>query len=98
MPSAVWMRYWCCLMAVCKEGPTPVGMMWPWVIKMKRIKMDKQQITERYKTIQDEICRGLEALDGKATFVEELWHRDGGGGGRTRIIQTGAFIERGGGN
>src|SRR5690606_7420053 len=63
-----------------------------------RIKMDKQQITERYKTIQDEICRGLEALDGKATFVEELWHRDGGGGGRTRIIQNGAFIERGGVN
>lgn len=60
--------------------------------------MDKQQIAERYKILQDEICRGLEALDGEATFVEELWQRDGGGGGRTRIIQNGTFIERGGVN
>ncbi|WP_188506850.1 oxygen-dependent coproporphyrinogen oxidase [Parapedobacter pyrenivorans] len=60
--------------------------------------MDKQQIAERYKILQDEICRGLEALDGGSTFVEELWQREGGGGGRTRIIQNGSFIERGGVN
>ncbi len=60
--------------------------------------MDKQHIAERYKAIQDEICTGLEALDGGATFAEELWQRDGGGGGRTRIIQQGNAIERGGVN
>lgn len=60
--------------------------------------MDKQQIAERYQAIQDEICSGLEALDGGATFVEELWQREGGGGGRTRIIQQGNVIERGGVN
>ncbi len=60
--------------------------------------MDKQQIAERYRAIQDVICSGLEALDGGATFAEELWQRDGGGGGRTRIIQQGNVIERGGVN
>src|SRR5690606_9207017 len=60
--------------------------------------MDKQQIAERYKTIQDSICSALEVLDGGATFAEELWQREGGGGGRTRIIQQGNVIERGGVN
>ncbi len=60
--------------------------------------MDKEYIAERYKQIQDEICQALERLDGKASFAEELWTRDGGGGGRTRIIQNGAVIEKGGVN
>ena len=60
--------------------------------------MDKQQIAERYQHIQDEICHGLEVLDGGASFAEERWERDGGGGGRTRIIQQGNIIERGGVN
>jgi len=60
--------------------------------------MDKKDIAARYQTIQDEICSGLEALDGGATFSEELWQRNGGGGGRTRIIQAGDVIERGGVN
>jgi coproporphyrinogen III oxidase len=60
--------------------------------------MTKEQITTDYKTIQDEICFALEQLDGKATFEEELWERDGGGGGRTRIIQNGSILEKGGVN
>jgi len=60
--------------------------------------MDRQQIATRYQSIQDNICSALEALDGSAVFVEELWERDGGGGGRTRIIQGGDAIERGGVN
>lgn len=60
--------------------------------------MDKEYIAERYKQIQDEICQALEHLDGKASFREELWTRAGGGGGRTRIVQNGAVIEKGGVN
>ncbi|RQP19319.1 oxygen-dependent coproporphyrinogen oxidase [Parapedobacter defluvii] len=60
--------------------------------------MNKEYIADRYKQIQDEICRALEQLDGKASFVEELWARDGGGGGRTRVIQNGDVIEKGGVN
>jgi coproporphyrinogen III oxidase len=58
----------------------------------------KEQIAEDYKTIQDEICSALEQCDGKAKFEEELWERDGGGGGRTRILQNGNIFERGGVN
>lgn len=58
----------------------------------------KEQVAEAYKTIQDEICAGLEALDGSAHFEEELWKRDGGGGGRTRVLQNGNILEKGGVN
>ncbi|WFB62262.1 oxygen-dependent coproporphyrinogen oxidase [Sphingobacterium sp. WM] len=60
--------------------------------------ISKEQIAEKYKEIQDEISQALEALDGKAHFVEELWERDGGGGGRTRVIQHGNILEKGGVN
>ncbi|MGZ3999097.1 MAG: oxygen-dependent coproporphyrinogen oxidase [Mucilaginibacter sp.] len=58
----------------------------------------KEQIAAGYQTIQDEICLALEQCDGKAKFEEELWERDGGGGGRTRILQNGNIFERGGVN
>lgn len=58
----------------------------------------KEQIAANYQLIQDEICLALEALDGKSRFEEELWERDGGGGGRTRVIQNGNIIEKGGVN
>ncbi|TZF84752.1 oxygen-dependent coproporphyrinogen oxidase [Pedobacter sp. BS3] len=58
----------------------------------------KEDIANAYRTIQDEICKGLETADGKGHFVEELWNREGGGGGRTRIIQHGNIIEKGGVN
>lgn len=47
--------------------------------------------------LQDNICQALEAADGNATFFEEKWERDGGGGGRTRVI-TGDVLEKGGVN
>ncbi|MFB9844478.1 oxygen-dependent coproporphyrinogen oxidase [Mucilaginibacter ginsenosidivorans] len=58
----------------------------------------KEQIAADYQTIQDEICLALEQCDGKGKFEEELWQRDGGGGGRTRILQNGNILERGGVN
>jgi coproporphyrinogen III oxidase len=60
--------------------------------------IDRLKIAETYKIIQDEICQALEKLDGTAKFEEESWERDGGGGGRTRIMQNGNIIEKGGVN
>ena len=60
--------------------------------------MTKEQAAGDYQAIQDEICQALEQCDGKAHFEEEVWEREGGGGGRTRIIQNGNIIERGGVN
>jgi coproporphyrinogen III oxidase len=47
--------------------------------------ISKDEIAGQYQVIQDEI-------------EEELWERDGGGGGRTRIIQNGNILEKGGVN
>jgi coproporphyrinogen III oxidase len=48
--------------------------------------------------LQDEICFSLEVVDGKSKFKEEVWKREGGGGGRTRVISNGAVFEKGGVN
>lgn len=58
----------------------------------------KDKVVAAYQKIQDTICEGLEQTDGKGRFEEELWSRDGGGGGRTRILQNGNVIEKGGVN
>lgn len=47
--------------------------------------------------LQDQICSGLESVDGGGRFQEDLWSRDGGGGGRTRIL-TGRLFEKAGVN
>lgn len=60
--------------------------------------MTKEHIAASYQTIQDEITKALEELDGGAKFQEEIWERQGGGGGRTRIIQNGNILEKGGVN
>jgi len=59
---------------------------------------DSTSIAERFKSIQDAICAALEKQDGAGTFVEDLWERPEGGGGRTRILQHGTVIEKGGVN
>lgn len=48
--------------------------------------------------LQDAICRALEKADGKAAFREDKWEREGGGGGRTRVIADGDVFEKGGVN
>jgi coproporphyrinogen III oxidase len=46
--------------------------------------------------LQDSICSALEAADGSARFREDAWERAGGGGGRTRILESGAVFEKAG--
>ncbi len=59
--------------------------------------INKTTITEYFKTLQDSICHQLEAADGVGKFQQDLWEREGGGGGRTRVIR-GQHIEKGGVN
>jgi coproporphyrinogen III oxidase len=44
---------------------------------------------------QDKICAALEELDG-TTFTEDKWEREGGGGGRSRVLQGGRVFEKAG--
>lgn len=44
--------------------------------------------------VQDQICASFESLDGEQRFREDAWNRDGGGGGRTRVLAGGPVFER----
>jgi len=60
--------------------------------------MAKEEISGWFKTLQENISENLERLDGKGRFRQDLWQRKGGGGGRTRILEAGTIIEKGGVN
>ncbi len=47
--------------------------------------------------LQDSICNALATEDGQS-FVEDSWDRPGGGGGRSRVLEEGNIIEKGGVN
>lgn len=49
-------------------------------------------------SLQDTICERLQHEDGSAVFQQDEWQREGGGGGRTRVIADGAVFEKGGVN
>jgi coproporphyrinogen III oxidase len=48
--------------------------------------------------LQEQICTGLEALDGRARFREDAWTREAGGGGRSRVMRNGGVFEQAGVN
>jgi coproporphyrinogen III oxidase len=48
--------------------------------------------------LQDDICQQLTAEDGQANFLEDVWQRPAGGGGRTRVLSNGAVFEQAGVN
>jgi len=47
--------------------------------------------------LQDHICQQLSAVDG-ASFIEDNWQRDAGGGGRSRVLRDGNVFEQAGVN
>ncbi len=59
---------------------------------------DVEAVKSYLMDLQDRICAGLEALDGEARFAEDAWTREGGGGGRTRVLAEGAVFEQAGVN
>ena len=56
------------------------------------------QIREYLKSLQDTICASLSRIDGTATFLNDDWQRDEGGGGRTRVLSEGGVFEQAGVN
>jgi coproporphyrinogen III oxidase len=60
------------------------------------VEINRTNISAWLKELQDSICKALEGADGTATFEEENWVREEGGGGRTRIMRNGSVIEKGG--
>ncbi|HCW08046.1 MAG TPA: oxygen-dependent coproporphyrinogen oxidase [Cytophagales bacterium] len=48
--------------------------------------------------LQNSICQSIEQMDGNEKFKEDVWQREGGGGGVTRVISNGIIFEKGGVN
>ncbi len=48
--------------------------------------------------LQNQITAAIETADGKAIFKEDIWKREEGGGGKTRILENGAIFEKAGVN
>ncbi len=59
---------------------------------------DKLAVKNYLLELQNSICSSLEQEDGKAKFMEESWQREEGGGGRSRVLENGGVIEKGGVN
>ena len=57
----------------------------------------KNRVKQFMQSLQDNICQGLEELDGKAKFKQDQWERPEGGGGRSRVITDGDYFDKGGG-
>jgi len=58
----------------------------------------KDKFYQYIQDLQETITSKLEAIDGLATFKEDIWERPEGGGGRTRVIENGQVFEKGGVN
>ena len=59
---------------------------------------DTQAILTYLLDLQQRICAGIEKEDGQAKFEQDTWEREGGGGGRTRVLTDGAVFEQAGVN
>ena len=57
---------------------------------------NKAAVKDYFLQLQETICDAL--ADGSKDFVEDQWQRPEGGGGRTRILNEGTIIEKGGVN
>ncbi|MUP45194.1 oxygen-dependent coproporphyrinogen oxidase [Gramella sp. BOM4] len=58
----------------------------------------KERFYKYIEQLQDKITSRLEEIDGKAKFRQDIWKREEGGGGRTRVIENGNVFEKGGVN
>lgn len=60
--------------------------------------VDIEAVKQYLMGLQEHICEAIENVDGKAKFIQDHWDREGGGGGRSRVITDGAVFEKGGVN
>jgi len=59
---------------------------------------EPEQVRDFLRDLQSRICQALEDQDGKARFVEDPIHTEGGGISAPRVLSGGAHIERAGVN
>jgi coproporphyrinogen III oxidase len=59
--------------------------------------VDAGPVKSFFEALQDSICAALSRIDG-TEFREDVWQRDEGGGGRSRVIVDGSVFEQAGVN
>lgn len=57
----------------------------------------RQKMIDMVHRIQDEICESLATID-ESTYREDIWEREEGGGGRSRVFSGGSVFEKAGVN
>jgi coproporphyrinogen III oxidase len=60
------------------------------------MEINKTTISEWLQSLQSEICKALENVDGHSVFKNDTWQREEGGGGISCVIENGNVIEKGG--
>jgi coproporphyrinogen III oxidase len=60
--------------------------------------VDLPAVDAYLRDLQDRLCAAFERADGRAQFREDRWEREGGGGGRTRVLAGGELFEKAGVN
>ncbi len=63
---------------------------------MAEISLDK--VRAYFLQLQQDICKQLEEEEVGKTFTEDSWQRASGGGGLTKVLENGTYIEKGGVN
>ena len=64
----------------------------------------RTEASSHFQNVQNQICSAFEEIDGKATFITDVWDRVDteelvhGGGGVSKIIRNGKIFEQGGVN
>ena len=61
-------------------------------INPKSISILRKRFNRYVEKLQDKITSKIGDLDPEARLTEDLWKREGGGGGRTRVIENGAIF------
>ena len=58
----------------------------------------RERVIELLRNLQENICNGLEKLDGQEKFNRESWIRPEGGGGISKVLKSGFVFEQAGVN
>lgn len=59
---------------------------------------DLERVKTFFLTLQNKICQALEQADGSAQFTPDIWERESGGGGESRVLCNGKVFEQAGVN
>ena len=58
----------------------------------------KNEFLEHIAVLQEKITTSIEKIDGEGKFIEDIWKRPEGGGGKSRVMENGKIFEKAGVN